>query len=79
MTTVLAVNGSPRMEKGSTAMILAPFLQGMTAAGAQADVVCVDRLRSSLRLRRDAVLVQASGGVPAQGRHGGSPLAAQGG
>jgi len=45
MTTVLAVNGSPRMEKGSTAMILAPFLQGMTAAGAQADIVYVDRLK----------------------------------
>jgi multimeric flavodoxin WrbA len=45
MTNVVAINGSPRMEKGSTAAILAPFLRGMTAAGARADVVYVDRLK----------------------------------
>jgi multimeric flavodoxin WrbA len=45
MTKVVAINGSPRMEKGCTAMILTPFLRGMTAAGAQTDVVYVDRLK----------------------------------
>jgi multimeric flavodoxin WrbA len=45
MSKVVAVNGSPRMEKGSTAMIAAPFLKGMTDAGAQVDLVYVDRLK----------------------------------
>jgi multimeric flavodoxin WrbA len=45
MTKVMAINGSPRGEKGSTAMILAPFLQGMAEAGAQTDVVYVNRLK----------------------------------
>lgn len=45
MTKVFAVNGSPRMDKGSTAVVLAPFLQGMTEAGAQVDLVYVDRLK----------------------------------
>jgi multimeric flavodoxin WrbA len=45
MNKVVAINGSPRMDKGSTAMILGPFLQGMTDASAQADLLYVDRLK----------------------------------
>lgn len=35
---VLAINGSARMEKGSTAMILNPFLEGMKQAGAEVEL-----------------------------------------
>jgi multimeric flavodoxin WrbA len=45
MSKVMAVNGSPRGEKGSTAMILSPFLKGMEDAGADVDLVYVDRLK----------------------------------
>jgi hypothetical protein len=34
MTHVVAINGSPRMEKGNTAIVLGPFLEGMVEAGA---------------------------------------------
>lgn len=34
MKTVYAINGSPRLERSNTAMLLAPFLQGMKDAGA---------------------------------------------
>jgi multimeric flavodoxin WrbA len=45
MIRVVAVNGSPRMEKGSTEMILAPFLRGMSDAGAQTETVYPSRLK----------------------------------
>lgn len=45
MTRVMAVNGSPRMEKGSTEMILAAFLKGMTEAGAETETVYPSRLK----------------------------------
>lgn len=32
---VFAVNGSPKMDKGTTAAVLNPFLDGMEAAGAR--------------------------------------------
>ncbi len=38
MIKVVAVNGSPRKEKGSTAKILSPFLEGMRRAGASVDL-----------------------------------------
>ena len=41
---VLALNSSPRMEKGNTALLLGPFLDGVREAGAEADLVCVRRL-----------------------------------
>jgi len=41
---VLALNSSPRMEKGNTALLLAPFLDGAREAGAEVDMVCVRRL-----------------------------------
>jgi multimeric flavodoxin WrbA len=39
MTTVLAINGSPRKDKGNTAMVLAPFIEGMEGAGATTKVL----------------------------------------
>jgi multimeric flavodoxin WrbA len=44
MTRVVAVNGSPNMEKGLTELILRPFLEGMTEAGAEVDVFYAKRL-----------------------------------
>ena len=44
MQRVMAVNGSPSMEKGSTEMILARFLQGMRDAGAETETVYPSRL-----------------------------------
>jgi len=31
---VIAINASPKMEKGNTAVILTPFLEGIDEAGA---------------------------------------------
>lgn len=41
---VLAINSSPRMEKGNTAMILNPFLDGMKEAGAEVDLYYTRKL-----------------------------------
>jgi len=38
MLNVVAVNGSPNKEKGRTAMILTPFLQGLEDLGATIDL-----------------------------------------
>ena len=45
MTRIFAVNGSPSMEKGTTAMVLEPFLQGAREAGAEIDLEYTKRLR----------------------------------
>jgi multimeric flavodoxin WrbA len=44
MTKVVAINGSPEMEKGRTAKILAPFLEGMEKAGATVELFYAKRL-----------------------------------
>ena len=36
---VLALNGSPHMDDGNTAMILNPFLEGMKEAGANTELI----------------------------------------
>lgn len=36
---VLAINGSPSMDRGNTALLLAPFLEGMREAGASVETV----------------------------------------
>lgn len=41
---VLALNGSPHMEEGNTAMILNPFLEGMKEAGAEVEVFYTRRM-----------------------------------
>ena len=45
MSKVVAINGSPRMEKGYTHMILTPFLQGMEDAGADVELFYASRLQ----------------------------------
>ena len=45
MSKVLAVNGSPRMAKGRTEMLLAAFLRGMQAAGADTDTIYPSRMK----------------------------------
>ena len=45
MIKVVAINGSPRMEKGNTAMILAPFIQGMVDAGSDVELFYARRLK----------------------------------
>jgi multimeric flavodoxin WrbA len=41
---VLAINGSPNMEKGRTAKVLTPFLEGMEQAGAAVELFYARRL-----------------------------------
>ncbi len=42
---VLAINGSPKMERGNTALLLAPFLEGMEEAGAEVELFYTKRLK----------------------------------
>ena len=42
---VLAINGSPHMVEGNTAMILNPFLEGMKEAGADVDLFYTQKLK----------------------------------
>ena len=44
MTKVVAINGSARMEKGYTAMVLTPFLDGMKEASASVELFYAKRL-----------------------------------
>ncbi len=45
MIKAVAINGSPRMERGSTAMILNPFIDGMTDAGSHVELFYASRLK----------------------------------
>ena len=42
---VLAINSSPRMDKGNTALILNPFLEGMKEAGAEVELFYTSKLK----------------------------------
>jgi len=42
---VLALNSSPNMEKGGTASILTPFLEGMEEAGAEVELLYLHKLK----------------------------------
>jgi len=44
LTRVVAINGSPDMEKGRTSQILTPFLEGMVKAGADVELFFARRL-----------------------------------
>ncbi len=44
MSKVVAINGSPRMEKGNTDMLLTFFLQGMKDAGGEVELFYASRL-----------------------------------
>ncbi len=45
MAGVIAVNGSPRMEKGNTWPLLSSFLDGMRDAGTEVELLHTDRLK----------------------------------
>lgn len=45
MMKVITVNGSPRMEKGYTALILTHFIQGMMDAGSEVELFYARRLK----------------------------------
>jgi multimeric flavodoxin WrbA len=45
MTRAVAINGSPQMEKGNTALVLASFIQGMTEAGSEVELFYASRLK----------------------------------
>lgn len=42
---VVAINGSPNMDKGNTALILGPFLEGMREAGAEIELFYTKKLK----------------------------------
>jgi len=48
---VIAINGSPRMGKGYTALLLTPFIQGMTDAGAEVKLFYPRRLKIKQKTR----------------------------
>ena len=41
----LVINSSPHMDKGNTAMVLTPFLEGMKEAGAEAEVIYTRKMK----------------------------------
>jgi multimeric flavodoxin WrbA len=45
MNTAVAINGSPRMERGNTAMVLNPFIEGMMDAGSRVELLYASRLK----------------------------------
>jgi multimeric flavodoxin WrbA len=45
MIKAVAINGSPRKDKGNTAMILNPFVEGMAEAGAEVEVYYTKELK----------------------------------
>jgi multimeric flavodoxin WrbA len=45
MVRALAVNGSPRVDRGHTALVLGSFIQGMTDAGSEVDLFYASRLK----------------------------------
>ncbi len=45
MSKILAINGSPRMEKGHTALLLDSFIEGVTEGGAEVELFYASRLK----------------------------------
>lgn len=45
MYKIVAINGSPRLERGNTARVLAPFLEGMQDAGSDVELFYASRLK----------------------------------
>lgn len=48
MTKILATNSSPNMDKGNTALILTPFIEGMKEAGADVELIYTTTRRGSI-------------------------------
>lgn len=45
MTRAVAINGSPQMEKGNTALVLGSFIQGMMDAGSEVELLYASSLK----------------------------------
>lgn len=45
MSKAVAIHGSPRMERGNTAMVLNPFIEGMMDAGSDIELFYASRLK----------------------------------
>jgi multimeric flavodoxin WrbA len=45
MSKAMAINGSPRLEKGYTALLLNAFIEGMTEAGCEVELFYASRLK----------------------------------
>lgn len=45
MKKVVVINGSPRLDKGNTGFVLAPFLQSLEAQGAQVQLIYTSQLK----------------------------------
>jgi multimeric flavodoxin WrbA len=45
MSKAVAINGSPRMKRGNTAMVLNPLIEGMTDAGTDVELFYASRLK----------------------------------
>jgi multimeric flavodoxin WrbA len=45
MAKIVVINGSPQMEKGNTAMMLQPFIEGMREAGSEVELFYASRLK----------------------------------
>jgi len=45
MVKVAVINGSPRLEKGSTGLVLGPFLEGLRDHGAEVDLAYASKLK----------------------------------
>ncbi len=46
MSNVIAITGSPRMGRGSTARDLTPLIEGMVSAGADVELFYASRLKA---------------------------------
>ena len=45
MKKAVVINGSPRIDKGNTAALLEPFMEGMRSAGANISLYYADKMR----------------------------------
>ncbi len=45
MTNAVVINGSPTLDKGDTALVVRPFVEGMAEAGAHVDLLYATRLK----------------------------------
>lgn len=45
MQSIVAVNGSPQMDRGHTSLILAAFLDGAASAGASVELLYPSRIK----------------------------------
>lgn len=45
MIKAVAINGSPRKDKGNTAFLLTPFIQGMTEGGSEVELYYTSRMK----------------------------------